>query len=276
MKAKVLDNDIFLDTITTAQEAKTLNISMPKVDATGKSVTMNNFGFMFAPTDPLVQNFIKEASTSKSGDFEVLEVGCAYGNVALEVVRKGCTGYIASDISIDHLRVLGRELTDKKTEDFAKHIRLLHAQFPEQINLPDESIQYALMNKVLHFLKPSELDAAFAKMSAMTKKGGKWFVMTVMPECKDYKKFAPVYFARKALGIKYPGFCQNAKDYSSNRDITDQLPQTMLFLTKEEVVSLFTNNGFVIEDCMELATPTTKKPFWSNGKDMLAIIARKI
>lgn len=144
-----------------------------------------------------------------------------------------------------------------------------------QINLPPGSIQYGLINRVLHCLKPHELDAVFEKISSITKDGGKWYVMTPLPECRDYTNFASVYSTRKLLGIKYPGFCQNAEDYFSNPDALHAY-KTMLLLTKEELSSLFINHGFIIEDCMELAIPTSKNPIWIKGNDMLAIIAKKV
>ncbi len=272
-KTKVLS---YIDLQIAAKQAEKQGLVMPEPNNIDMYGTTNNFGFMFGKFDHVATDFLDEIKSSHTSKFEVLEVGCAYGNVAKEALRLGCRGYIASDISEDHLKVFAKELVASGSKELSKKIKLLSGRFPDDIQLPVGSIKFALMNKVLHFFQPNELSSVMENIVRITAKGGKWYILTASPFSNTYKTFADEYKKRKKLGVAYPGFCANAGEYSADRYTTDNLPFSMLFMELRDLSTLFESYGFEILKTYSLDMPTIENPVWIEGKDMVGIIARKL
>lgn len=262
-----------LDQNTLAQEAIEKGLNKPFKDNFERYCTLNNYGFMFGIFDQVVKDFLFEIS--KGNNQVALEIGCAYGNVAVEAARRGCKNYIASDISVDHLRVLARTLQEIGKPQYKDAISLIKAKFPEELDLPANSVDLALMNKVMHFFDLKEMEIAMKKIRYITAPGGKWFILTVSPKCKDFKKFDDEYQRRKKLGVGHPGFCPNAGDYSTNAATTDQLPFSMYFFDLEELTNMFESNGFRVRKTYSIDMPCNDNLNWNEGHDMVGIIAEK-
>lgn len=272
-KTKVLG---YLDLKIAAAQAEKEGLAMPEPNHIDMYGTTNNFGFMFGKFDQVATDFLDGIKSRSSDKFEILEIGCAYGNVAKEALRLGCKGYIASDISEDHLKVFAKDLVTSGSTDLSKKIKLLPGRFPEEIELPSGSIKFALMNKVLHFFQPNELSSVMENIVRITAKGGKWFVLTASPFSNTFKNFSEEYKKRKKLGVAYPGFCPNAGDYSADRHTSDNLPFSMLFMELGDLCTLFESYGFEIIKTYSLDMPTVENPQWVAGQDMVGIIARKL
>ncbi len=272
-KTKVLN---YLDLKIAATHAQEEGLSLPEPNHIDMYGTANNFGFMFGKFDQVVLDFLEEIESHNSKQFDILEVGCAYGNVAKEALLRGCKGYIASDVCEDHLKVLAKELVASNREDLSKKVKLLQGRFPEDIELPSRSIKFALMNKVLHFFQPNELSGVMDNIVRITAKGGKWFVLTVSPTTETFKDFAPEYARRKKIGVAYPGFCANAGEFSTDKCTSDNLPYSMFFMELADLCTLFESYGFRILKTYSLNMPTAENPNWVNGQDMVGVIAQKL
>jgi SAM-dependent methyltransferase len=272
-KTRVLN---YLDCKLAAKLAIDKGLSLPPANDIGMHSTTNNFGFMFGKFDQVVLDFLEQIKSHNSKNFDVLEIGCAYGNVATQALMAGCKGYIASDISEDHLKVFARELIENGKDTFFKNLKLLQGRFPEDINLPVGSVKFGLMNKVLHFFEPKELSSVMERINEITAKGGKWFVLTVSPECKTFEKYSAEYKKKKKLGVAYPGFCPNAGKFSTDHDTSNNLPFSMLFMELADLCKLFESYGFRILKKYSLDLPCAESPDWTSGKDMVGIIAAKI
>jgi len=265
-----------LDMNHLASQAEELSLSEPKPDIYGRFQTLNKFGFMFGMFDQVATDFLTEISQNRNRDSRVLEIGCAYGNVAIEALRRGCQNYIANDLSLDHLRVVASKALSENSACMINKLELINSKFPTDFDLPENYIKFGLINKVLHFLNPLEIEQAMKKISNITMKNGKWFVLTVSPKCKDFLKFEQIYNNRKKIGIVYPGYCRDAKKFSTDNMTTSQLPESMMFMDVDDLSKYFINAGFKILKTYSLNSPSNDNMGWTQGEDMVGVIAQKL
>ncbi len=264
----------YLDIKVAYAKAIKKGLMLPEPNSIEMYGTTNNFGFMFGKFDQVVKDFLEEIKSHTSNKFEILEIGCAYGNVVRSALNSGCAGYIASDISEEHLQVLARQIVEEKFD--SSKLKILQGSFPQEINLPKNSIKFGLMNKVLHFFQPKDLSAVMERLKDITAEGGKWFVLTASPFSKTFQNFGEEYKKRQKLGFAYPGFCPNAGDYSADRYTSDNLPFSMLFLELADLCTLFESYGFRICKTYSLDLPCEQTKDWTFGQDMVGVVAEKI
>lgn len=188
--------------------AADLDISqLPKIDlpeVVGDMIpTLNKKGYMKVLRDEFSEEFINFASQSHD---PVLEIGCAYGYTAMEVLIKGGS-IIANDMSKEHLLYLANNIDSK----LQKHLFLHHGSFPEDFQIPDGAVSAILSSRMIHFLKGDQVENGLHKINKMLAKNGKFFFVALSPYFKPLSNnnFHITYRERVAKGEVWPGEIDN-------------------------------------------------------------------
>jgi ubiquinone/menaquinone biosynthesis C-methylase UbiE len=129
--------------------------------------TLNKFGYMKFEWDEFCREFVEHA---KLNNDPVLEIGPAYGWVTHRALEEGIT-IIAADISKQHLEVLLKDAPQDKLDN----LYIYHGSFPDEIELPRESLGAVLASRILHFLEGEEIEKGLDKIHSWLKPQGKFF-----------------------------------------------------------------------------------------------------
>ncbi|MBX9786384.1 MAG: class I SAM-dependent methyltransferase, partial [Alphaproteobacteria bacterium] len=133
--------------------------------------TFNNMGYMSPSLDQIQLAFVNQSKRNPNGRF--LDIGCGFGVATLPLINEGCH-VIACDLDERHLKVLkGGIPTEKKSL-----ITLKQGHFPNEICLPENSVDYVNLSMVLHFLPPPIIRKMFTTIFKVLKGGGKLFLTT--------------------------------------------------------------------------------------------------
>lgn len=165
--------------------------------------TLNKKGYMKILRDEFSEEFVEFASKSKK---PVLEIGCAYGYTAKEVLNRGGQ-IIANDVSRDHLLYLAKNVSKEQS----KNLYLYRGYFPEDFAVPDGVVSAVLSSRMMHFLKGFEVEAGLQKINRMLAKDGKFFFVALSPYFKPLSDndFHLEYNKRMSNGENWPGEIQN-------------------------------------------------------------------
>lgn len=235
------------------------NTNIPETLVGRKAATLNGTGYVFYEMSPLANKFItKEALFNKN----ILEIGAGFGNVAIRVLEKGVGSYTANDISKEHLTLLVSRIKNtfrNRADEKLKYLKLLLAKAPQ--GLPTNELYDAvLMDKVLHFFEPEEIEYFIMWAKKAIKKNGKLYILTVSPHNKVFRdKVLSVYLERSFKGGRYPGFIKNVQECINRGQIENHpnfyLPKNMVFFSKSDLKSLFEGHGFKIIQTFSLVVP---------------------
>jgi hypothetical protein len=228
--------------------------------------TLNKMGFMTLDLDPYGQKFIELAKHAQN---PLLEVGAAFGTVALEVLQQGAT-LVANDLDINHLDIL-----EKNTPDaLKKNLKLAPGRFPDEISLLENSFEGIFTSRVIHFFAPEMIEKSMEKFSALLIPGGKLFIVTETPYLSDYKNFIPIFEKRKKDGDRWPGMIENVSQYSPTRK--DNIPNLLHFFDDETLSELIQRYDFEVEEVSMFERPDYPDDLRLDGRESVGIIARKL
>ena len=240
--------------------------SMPEVDSNGWIPTLNGMGWMTMTIDPIAQKFVDFAATSSN---PVLEIGCAYGNVALKALSVGAT-YIAIDPEARHLEILESQLKPLERSKF----KPICGYFPDvEIEGP---IDAAFAGRVFHFLSGEQLEKAAEVLFVKLSSGGKVFVVADSPYRGTTREFVEVYELRKLAGVPWPGYVENISKYNkfaaANQTV---LPKSMHLLDPDVLTRTFKQAGFIIEMAAFVSRPDLPSMLHLDQREGVVMIARK-
>lgn len=236
--------------------------------------TLNQHGFMFTKFDPIALRFLESIEARK--EQTVFEVGGAYGNVAQAALESGICAYYLNDREETHLKLFIQQLERNQKTHLFEALHLIAGCCPEEVKLKHESFDAILVNKVLHFCTPENIDAFVQWLYNGLKNGGKVYILTISPFRKGHESLLEDYEKRKYEGAPFPGYCPN---YSTTIPGQNHDPKTcplsLLFMELSTLKSLFQAHGFKIEEEFELSIINEDAPEWGIGKDMVGIIASR-
>lgn len=237
--------------------------------------TMNQCGYMFTKFDPIVDRWLE--SVMKNPRQVLFEVGGAYGNVAHAALEKGIKKYYLNDCEEKHLKIFARQLKEDKKEHLLPSLELIVGKCPDDVKLRDNSLDAILVNKVLLFFTPDNIDSFIVWMKKGLKIGGRIYVFTVSPFYRGHEEILIGYDERKKKGIRFPGWCPSCEKMDV-RKIYNPLvrPTSILYMETSTLKELFEGHGFQIVEEFELAIINEENPEWRSGKDMTGIIVKKL
>lgn len=237
--------------------------------------TMNQFGYMFTKFDPIVDRWLE--SVMKNPSQVLFEVGGAYGNVARAALEQGIKKYYLNDREEKHLKIFARQLKEDKKEHLLPSLELILGRCPDDVKLRDNCLDAILVNKVLLFFTPDNIDSFVEWIRKGLKIGGLVYIFTISPFYKGHEEILSEYEARKKRGIRFPGWCSSCEKMDVHK-IYDPLvrPTSILYMEMSTLKELFNRHGFQIVEEFNLAIINEDNPEWRPGKDMAGIIAKKL
>lgn len=236
--------------------------------------TMNRFGYMFTKFDPIVDKWLE--SLTKNPDQVLFEVGGAYGNVANASLEKGIKKYYLNDYEEKHLKIFAKQLKDNKKEHLFSSLELISGRCPDDVKLRDNCLDAILVNKVLHFFTPDNIDSFVEWIKKGLKIGGLVYIFTVSPFYKGHEEILIGYEERKKEGIRFPGWCSSCEKMDIGKIYNPHVrPVSLLYMEMSTLKELFQKHGFQIMEEFDLAIINEENPEWRPGKDMAGIIAKK-
>jgi len=225
--------------------------------------TMNRFGYMKVDLDEFCLEFINYAKHSKD---LMLELGCAYGFVAQQVLIAG-GNLVVNDLSFEHLSVLIKNTPQNKR----KNLHVYQGEFPKEVNFPKESFEAILSSRMLHFLKGEDIATGLAKIHEWLKPQGKFFYTGVSPYNKVLEDtFLDIYKQRIKEGVEWPGEVNNFNNIAK-----EHAPFVQNFLHAFDIPDLETllpKHGFKIEKIKLFDYPNNID---SNNKGHIGFVATK-
>ncbi|MCT4635768.1 MAG: class I SAM-dependent methyltransferase [Rickettsiales bacterium] len=263
---------------TLVKQAFSENLTLPpllhhKVD--NVIPTMNKKGFMCNNIYSITEEFISRAA---SGEGVHLEIGSAYGNIAVEALKRGCTNYIANDLDIRHLKILSR-IMQESYPNLIDHLHIIHGFYPNEVDIESESIDSILISRVLHFLSPEQIFAVVKDMYRILKPGGKIYVLCISPYNTGVQKFIPVFEEAKKRGEKYPGYTTEKWKYMDEEIIDKKTKESLElnifnFFDLDSYPEYFNDKEFQIEKSIYI--PYEKRSVFSmDGRETTGAVIIK-
>ncbi len=226
--------------------------------------TLNQFGYMKEELDEYSRDFLEYASKT---DKPVLEIGTAYGWVALQALERGAT-LIANDVSEEHLSIL----LQNASEHNLSSLSLLPAEFPGQVNLPDESIAAVLASRIFHFLDGSRVEEGLGKLHRFLMPGGKlYFTACSFYHYSVKEKMLNTFNERISQGIKWPGLILNQR--ASAPDHAPYVQELLNVFDVPQLEALLPKHGFIIDRISLFDYPNDTD---SGGKGHVGFVATKV
>jgi len=134
-----------------------------------------------------------------------------------------------------------------------------------------------LVNKVLLFFSPDNIDSFVEWLRKGLKIGGLVYVFTISPFYKGHEEILSGYEERKKEGIRFPGWCSSCEKMDVGKVYNPHVrPDSILYMEMSTLKELFEGHGFQIMEEFDLAIINEKNPEWCPGKDMAGIIAKKL
>lgn len=226
--------------------------------------TLNRFGYMKFEWDEFCKEFVDYAKVNGG---PVLEIGPAYGWVTHKALEQDIT-VIAADISKQHLEVLIKDAPSDKLDK----LYVYHGFFPDEIELPRESLSAVLASRILHFLEGEDIEKGLDKIHSWLKPNGKFFCSNCsIHHYSVNEKMLNIYKERKSKGDKWPGLIRN------QRELAPEHAPYVEDLFHPFDIEIFENilpkHGFKIEKIKLFDYPSD---IYSNNIGHIGFIATKI
>lgn len=241
--------------------------------------TLNNMGGMVRRFDEINKKFMDFTIEHKHDpSFKILEIGAAYGDVALECLKKGVTNYLINDLDERHIEIVKARAKLENIDE--KLIKVAVGDFPDAIQLVP-FYDAILVSRVLHFFEPAKWLRALDKLFYLLKPGGKIFVVVISSHVKPFIPFMETYHQRRKNGNLFPGYIKNIfkelnipRTSELSRDPNCHFPQLNI-MCKEILAYHFKNIGFEVLEIIEYAFTYTSLIWKFDGREVLGLIATK-
>lgn len=225
--------------------------------------TLNNMGTTMKNVGPFSLKFLEFAAQSS---LPVLSVGEGTGNITQLALEKNIT-FIANDMDPRHLGHIYASTPQEKQG----YLFLKAGKFPDEVNLPKESLGAIYFGRVLHFQTGEEIEKSLQAAFNILKPGGKVFGRASAPFQKNLIPFLATYEKRKEDGVLWPGICTDMQQGWPT--LHPYLPSFMHLLDVDVLSRTLKEIGFEIEDCSY--TPIDHPDFKLDGREGVGFIAIK-
>ncbi|MBY0503131.1 MAG: class I SAM-dependent methyltransferase [Bryobacteraceae bacterium] len=222
--------------------------------------TRNRMGWTSNQLNTLSQLFV---DACRPGALPVLDLGAAYGVASLAALARGAK-VIANDLDAAHLAELGER----------EGLTLLPGRFPQELDLPANSLSAVHASNVLHFLTGEELTLGAAKIAEWLGPGGRLYVHAGTPYQAPFARFIPEYEKRAAAGELWPGYVPDTRAISSHRKL-GQIPRAIHLLDAQVLTRVFLAAGFEIERVWTHRRHDLPKSLHCDGREGVALIAHR-
>jgi SAM-dependent methyltransferase len=242
-----------------------MNQYWPKAVEEGLIPTDNAMGIMTEELSPAAEAFIELAGRAGR---PLLEIGSAYGNAALPVLRAGGT-LIANDLSASQLGMLA----EAAPEEDRRRLVLMPARFPEALSLGDGSLSGVLAAQVLHFFDGPTVDLAFKSILRWLEPGGALYVLVMTPSLSFYSKLRSEYEKRANAGERWPGIFDPRT--VATPEWKARLPPMVHLFEKDVLRRCAEEAGFTVETLEYFCFSQFPAKHRTDGREYLTLTARK-
>lgn len=229
-------------------------------------LTANLHGFEH-PINSINQAFIDYAGNNRT----VLDVGCAYGEVAKACVKAGAKNVWALDKELEHVKGL-----------YANQVAWRHGEFPNDFEwmFPREGFNAIHMSHILEYLNPRETETGLKLVHKWLKPGGKLFINVYTPRIADFNHarwHLEHYHRCVDRPIAWPGYIEHFRSWWANPE-HDEHPIINVHLHERGTLLPYLEKlGFKIEygEYMDGRKEGGYPRCYSEGEELLGIIAVK-
>ena len=229
--------------------------------------TLNKKGPCSSYIDEYGKQFIQYAAQQKA---PVLELGAAYGFVAIEALKAGAT-LIANDLEPRHLNILYKNTPN----ECRSRLTLLPGEFPNAINLPNESIAGCYISHMLGYLALDDLLIGFMKLYQWLKPGALLFILSSSPYRAVYKDLIPLYEQRVREHQQWPGYFTDIKQLISGKLARYAAANTLHFIDDKVLSRELKRVGFIIKEAKLYPRKDLSKKVTFDGREGVIVIAQK-
>jgi SAM-dependent methyltransferase len=247
------------------------DMEVPKTVVGNKSPNLNGTGYTFFTVSPVGEAFLKaECVPGKT----VLDVGAGYSDIPIKALKQGVDRYVANDISLDHLKLLVKRTKEAlgDGEDKMNRLALLLGKIPDDLPLSPGAYDAILADKIIHFLKPEDINGFIHKAKVCLKPGGKLYVTTASPYSHAYETIQAEYVEREEKGEMFPGHFTNIMERLNTSMIQKnyhgyKVPDEMVLFSRTILERLFKDRGFRVTESYSLRIPSDEEPTWRPCSD---------
>lgn len=246
-------------------------VEKPEILSLERSATLNGYGYVFFIPSPFVQDFISQPDLAHK---RLLEVGAGFSSNAKACLEKGVLHYTANDLEQKHLAVLASQLESPIPEN----LNFFCGRCPQDFPKLKETYHSILVDKILHFLNPEEIQTFLKWSYEHLEEEGTLFILTIAPTIPSMPEILPAYQARSLAGEEYPGYFENITvDKYRATHPQYKLPEMMTFFTLDDLTALVKKFGFEVTKTYSLALPSVEHPQWSetDKSALVGVLATK-
>lgn len=167
--------------------------------------TLDRQGWIWLYKDEVAELYVGFASETKG---LMLEIGAGYGHIVLEVLKKGAR-VIAVDVSQGQLEII----KSRTAASGLSGLEVIKAEFPEELDLPAESIDGVLISRVFHFFSGERIRQSLRMVHSWLRTGGKIFIVNDSVYRTIFKELIPRYENNVADGMEWPGWVDNVRKF---------------------------------------------------------------
>jgi SAM-dependent methyltransferase len=230
---------------------------------TNRIATLNDNGAQMCFTTEITEAFLEHCLGPNCT--YVLEIGCAYGVKASQIVQTGVF-LVANDIDPRHLNIM-KECFDQlsKTSPDFKNVRYIEGNFAtvNQEQIGTRKYDAILCESVLHFMRPEEVRQTLNIFNTSLNKGGKVYITVVSHYLQPFRE---TFEANKTNGMEWPGLFEDLEGIS---------PVIYNVVDEEILARELKNAGFKIVTLKYIPKPLLEKEYQHNNRDWLIAIAEK-
>lgn len=239
-------------------------------DESGSFITavFSQGGFILSKLDTYTEEFVKHAVACKGTSFNI---GSGFGIPERIALLLGAEKIICNDICTEHLDII-RELTPP---NYHPKLSFARGSFPDEVDLPNNSIKLIGIFRVLHFLEPDLIIQAIRRIHELLEPNGTLILSAETPYLGNWQGFISEYEHRVKNKDPWPGYISDTSIYET-AGYSKKLPSKMHFLDVATLTRVLTENGFTVEQCSTFNRATTfPQNILLDGRESVGAIARK-
>jgi SAM-dependent methyltransferase len=233
-------------------------------------LTLNNRGSAYCFKTYLSEAFL-EYCRERCQNKHVFEVGCAYGIKSSQIVQTGAL-LLANDLNEYHIEMMRNafSILSKRNSKFSNVSFLVKNIIDLDIEeLEVKKFEAILVESVLHFMTPEEIQIALEKFHSLLEDNGRVYIMVSSP---FLKYLVEAYEKNKENNEPWPGYFVDPEDI---HPMNSRLSKPYHAFDEETMLRELTLADFHVIESGYIKRPHQEHDMALDGREGLFIIAEK-